>query len=181
MKKIFGLLFLVVVLYSCTTTPKKSTQAEFFEFLKTHCGKTYLGEATFTNADNDPFSGKVLRMTFTECGENQLLIPFHVGDDTSRTWIMTLSDEGLLFKHKHLLADGSLDSITNYGGWADTTGSSLVQHFPADEFTAQLIPAAQTNVWSWEFSEDKKSFSYILKRHGNLRFSAKFDLSKSVE
>lgn len=180
MKKLTTVLLLAFVALSCSKPDPVPAHVDFFNFLKTQCGKSYEGVATFTNSDNDPFSGKTLTMTFSECSENQLLIPFDVGEDKSRTWIMTLSDEGLLFKHKHLLADGSLDSITNYGGWADTTGTMLVQHFPADEFTAQLIPAAETNVWTWEFSEDKKSFSYILKRHGALRFSAKFDLTKPI-
>jgi hypothetical protein len=54
------------------------------------------------------------------------------------------------------------------------------QFFPADQETANLIPASVTNVW-W-IALDETSFTYNLRRMGTDRyFSVKFDLTKEVE
>jgi hypothetical protein len=68
-----------------------------------------------------------------------------------------------------------------YGGYAKPGGTLVAQSFPADEHTAKLIPAAATNEWTLTLDTDKKILSYILKREGQLRFHADFDLSKPAE
>jgi hypothetical protein len=50
------------------------------------------------------------------CSENALRIPFHVGDDHSRTWVITRTENGLRLKHDHRHEDGSEDAVTQYGG-----------------------------------------------------------------
>ena len=51
--------------------------------------------------------------------------------------------------------------------------------FPADPFTAALLPRASTNVWSVTLNE--KSFGYNLTRiPDNTFFKVMFDLSKPV-
>ena len=114
------------------------------------------------------------------CNDTEVQIPFHVGEDKSRTWVLKLDDQGLLLKHDHRHADGTPDEITWYGGYAKTGGTAFSQAFPADEHTAKLIPAASTNEWSLVFGPDKKTLSYILSRDGNMRFQADFDLSKPL-
>ena len=59
-------------------------------------------------------------------------------------------------------------------------GTAIQQDFPADKFTAELIPAAKTNVWSFLFSP-KKSLSYRLVRASEgRRFRVEFDLTKPI-
>ncbi|WP_261990308.1 hypothetical protein [Hymenobacter sp. BT188] len=70
--------------------------------------------------------------------------------------------------------------MTMYGGYAKSGGTLYSQSYPADDYTAKLIPAAATNEWSTVLSEDRKTFSYILKRDGQLRFQADFDLTKPL-
>ena len=53
-----------------------------------------------------------------------------VGEDRSRTWILTLSEKGLLFKHDHRHPDGTPDKITMYGGWAAEGGTAYLNVFP---------------------------------------------------
>ena len=84
-------------------------------------------------------------------------------------------------KHDHRHEDGSEDEITQYGGIASNHGLSNLQTFPADEFTAELIPAAASNVW-WIEIEDGKTFTYNLRRLGTDRyFSIQFDLTTEIE
>ena len=121
-------------------------------------------------------------MMFVEsCSERELRIPFQVGEDKSRTWILTLTDKGLLFKHDHRHPDGTPDKITMYGGWADASGSPYLQRFPADADTAKLIPEAVTNVWTLQIIPDKQQFTYSLERHAQPRYKASFSLKPGLK
>ncbi|GAA4304629.1 hypothetical protein [Nibribacter koreensis] len=158
-------------------TPATKDQKQFFKALKAHHGKSYTGTVVTPLRDNDPFAGKELKIFFQKASSDSLRVPFWVGDDTSRTWLITIDKKtGLLLKHDHRHADGSPDSVTMYGGHAKPNGTALSQSFPADAFTAQLLPAAATNEWTLQLSSDKKVLSYILKRNGQLRFQADFKL-----
>jgi hypothetical protein len=154
-----------------------AAQSPFLKNLSAYCGNSYAGKVVFPEGGTDPFSGQPLSIHFSSCQENEVRIPFHVGEDKSRTWVLSLEKEGLLLKHDHRHEDGTPDEITMYGGFANAQGSPLVQYFPADAHTASLIPAAATNEWTLQLSEDRKTLSYILKRDNALRFRADFDLS----
>ena len=80
---------------------------------------------------------------------------------------------GLQLKHDHRHADGTPDEVTMYGGTAVEPGSDLSQSFPADTYTAELIPEAATNVWSITLSADGTQISYYLERHQKPRFRAR--------
>src|SRR3546814_12097458 len=62
----------------------------------------------------------------------ELRVPFHVGDDHSRTWVITRTADGLRLKHDHRHADGSEDVLTMYSGDTDAPGSAVRQEFPVD-------------------------------------------------
>ena len=171
----------LLLLFAENTNAQEKNPAElFWENLKEHCGKAYEGELD-ESLKNDDFSGKKLVMYVWECDDNSIKIPFYVGGDKSRTWVLTLEGDRIKLKHDHRHEDGSEDAITQYGGISTNSGLSTLQFFPADEETALLIPAAASNVWWITLSED--SFSYNLKRLGSDRpqFTVKFDLSKPVE
>lgn len=177
MKRIF-LFLIATVLVSCQKN--ETTKAdEFWEQLLTHCGKSYEGTLTFPLEDAD-FGGKKLVMHVWACSENQIKIPFFVGDDKSRTWIFTKKDGKIELKHDHRHQDGTPEDITMYGGLATNTGQSTIQVFPADQETATMLPPASTNVW-W-VTLDHSTFTYNLRRVGSDRlFTVTFDLSKTVE
>ncbi len=154
---------------------------QFWNTLKNHCGKAYEGEIISGGAAGDAFTGKKLVMHVRACDENVIRIPFFVGDDKSRTWVLTLGEDNLiLLKHDHRLEDGSEDEVTQYGGRSPNTGLADIQVFPADQETANLISYASNNMW-W-ITVDANSFTYNLRRIGSDRlFSVKFDLTKEVE
>lgn len=157
----------------------KPGNQQFWETLKKHCGKAYEGEI-MTPSENDPFTGKRLVMHVVDCGEDFIHIPFFVGDDKSRTWVLTMENGLIKLKHDHRHEDGSEDKVTQYGGTASNTGMAGIQFFPADQETTDLIPYAANNVW-W-ITVDETSFTYNLRRIGSDRFfSVKFDLTKEVE
>lgn len=147
-------------------------QKAFFENLKKLCGQRFEGTTRFPENADHPMVGKKLVLSVESCGERELRIPFRVEEDRSRTWILTLSDRGLLFKHDHRHQDGTPEEVTNYGGWAAAGGTPLRQRFPADPETAKLIPEAATNVWTLEIDPEKRQLVYFLERHGEPRYRA---------
>ena len=157
---------------------KRETQKLFFENLKKLCGEKFEGATEFPQDPNHDFAGKKLVMHVQTCTSNEIRIPFHVGEDKSRTWVLTLSDEGLLLKHDHRHADGTPDEVTMYGGWAIAGGTATRQQFAADAETAKLIPEAATNVWTMDFDAAAGRFIYALERNGQPRYKALFSQSK---
>jgi len=144
------------------------------------CGKAYEGSVVAAPANDTVFKNKKLLMHVRSCGNKKILIPFIVGDDLSRTWVFTKLNDGLSLKHDHRHQDGTADSITFYGGKTINRGSSVIQFFPADEQTVQMLPAAAGNVW-WVELVPGKYFTYNLRRMGTDRlFSIRFDLTKTI-
>ncbi|GMG86752.1 hypothetical protein [Biformimicrobium ophioploci] len=148
-------------------------QKAFYANLRQLCGATFRGESVFPKNPDDGFFGRRLEAVLSVCRDDQIQIPFHVGSDHSRTWIISVQETGLLLKHDHRKKDGSPDEITNYGGWASKDGTAFQQRFMADDFTAQLIPAAKGNVWTIQLDQDGGGLRYILHRDGKLRFEAR--------
>jgi hypothetical protein len=164
----------------CASLPfaraETGTHKAFFANLKKLCGQQFEGETKFPQDPQHPLVGKKLIMKVASCTGNELRIPFQVGEDKSRTWILTLTKKGLLFKHDHRHEDGTPDEITMYGGWAAGGGTAHSQKFPADADTAKLIPEAVTNVWKLEINPETRQFTYSLERHGKPRYEAVFSL-----
>jgi hypothetical protein len=144
----------------------------FFKNLSRLCGQKFTGAAIFPTTAEDPFFGKVLKAKISSCSATEIRIPFQVGEDSSRTWILTKTKQGLQLKHDHRHPDGTPDTQTNYGGMANQNGNAYMQYFEADTETAKLIPAAATNVWKIHLSEDAQSLTYYLERNGKRRFWA---------
>lgn len=158
----------------------------FFERLAGLCGHAFAGRVvidTPSPAGDDPFAGKTLVMHVRECSQRELRIPFHVGDDRSRTWVVTRTRKGLRLKHDHRHADGSNDDVTMYGGDSEAGGSARRQQFPVDDdsratFTRTDRAVSNTNVWAIEV-EPGQLFVYELARPGRL-FRVEFDLGQPV-
>jgi hypothetical protein len=150
----------------------------FLTALRAHCGKAYEGRIIDPQPADTAFARHRLVMHVRACGDT-VRIPFHVGDDRSRTWVLTRTGSGVRLKHDHRHADGSEDRITQYGGDSRATGTASQMEFAADSLTAALIPAARTNVWTVEITATQ--FVYQLRREGtDRRFRVEFDLTRPV-
>src|SRR5688500_19222111 len=159
----------------------------FFAALSSACGKAYAGRV-ITNLPRptgpDPFEDRPLVMHVRECSSDVLRIPFHVGDDHSRTWVVSRTGTGLRLKHDHRHQDGSPDVLTLYGGDSRTQGSASRQEFPVDAesvalFERQGSHASVTNTWAMEVVPGQ-SFVYERSRPGGRLFRVEFDLSAPV-
>lgn len=165
---------------------KAQPVTDFLAAIRLHCGQAYAGRiiANEPLVENDPFVGKALVMHVRECGESELKIPFHLGDDHSRTWVLTRIGADLQLKHDHRHEDGTEDAVTQYGGTTASVGSVLRQEFPVDEYSIEMfqrerLTASLTNVWAMEIEAGKR-FMYELARPGGRLFRVEFDLSTPV-
>ncbi len=172
-------LIIFTLLLTLNVSAQKSGQDIFWDTLSSHCGKSFKGKIT-SEGKNDGFDGERLVMHVKKCSENELKIPFFVGENRSRTWVLTKQKDGIILKHDHRNGDGTPEELTMYGGKATNLGNSNMQFFPADQETSDMLPRATFNVW-W-ITIDDTSFSYNLRVINSDRiFTVVFDLTKEVE
>ena len=111
-----------------------ATHDAFFNQVRALCGKAFEGKVVMDTPKSAGFEGRLL-MHVRTCSDTQIQIPFHVGDNHSRTWIIRKTGSGLSLKHDHRHADGSFDTQTMYGGHTLDAGWAQVQSFPADQYS----------------------------------------------
>ena len=179
--------WLAAITQSACATPIAPQPADaFMARLQAHCGKAYEGRVVTSDPADTAFAGKKLVMHVRECRPGELRIPFHVGDDRSRTWVVTRTATGLRLKHDHRHADGSPDELTMYGGDTATPGTASRQEFPVDAdstalFTRTNRTVSNTNVLAMEVTP--AIFAYELRRPpipGGRFFRVEFDLTRPV-
>lgn len=159
-------------LATCVHASPAPEQEAFFQQLRALCGATFKGAAIFPEDPGENWKGQVLVAHIESCDDEALFVPFIVGEDHSRTWIIRKVESGLELKHDHRHPDGTPDEVTGYGGVTRKPGTALAQSFPADDHTTRLIPEAATNEWFLSLSDDKRVLTYYLERHGKPRFKA---------
>lgn len=170
------------VLTACSADSEPAAPT-LFEQLSTLCGQAFEGGVVTEDERDADFASQRLVMHVRECEADTLRIPFHVGEDRSRTWVITRLDDGRLrLKHDHRHEDGSEDVLTQYGGKTDNAAAGLSADFPADEdsralFAREGIEVSMANVWTMAIDGD--SFVYALNRPDR-HFEARFDLTRAV-
>jgi hypothetical protein len=160
----------------------------FWSELHKLCGKAFNGIIAADTSNSPDFAGKTLVMHVRSCEPDRIRIPFFVGDDRSRTWILERKGDRIQLKHDHRHEDGKPDAVTMYGGWSTNGGMPTRQFFPADEETSKVVPAppgnapsAAANVW-WIELVGGSHLSYNLRRLASDRlFSVRFDLTKEAK
>ncbi len=176
----YNVKYIIVAFFITTATISQdiSPAKQFWNTLQSHCGKAYEGTLALPKEDK-AFGGKKLMMHVRSCTDNMIKIPFFVGEDKSRTWILTYANDRITLQHDHRHKDGSEDEINFYGGTTTNPGKAAIQFFPADAHTQHMIPAAATNVW-W-ITIDDTTFTYNLRRLGSDRvFKVVMDLQQPI-
>ena len=183
--KAIALVATLCALAACATAPLPTPAASYFENLRTLCGKSYIGRLRVNDPVDATFVGKRLVLGPVACGQaNVVRIPFTVGEDRSRTWVLTrLEGDRIRLKHVHRHADGSEDTLSQYGGDSIDAGTSTRQYFPADTFSRELfvrqnLQRSLTNMWSVDI-EPGAAFAYELRR-ADRHFRVEFDLTATA-
>ncbi|MDI1240933.1 MAG: hypothetical protein PSX80_03300 [bacterium] len=178
---IFAILLLTVGSFA------QSPGDKFWNELKKLCGKAYAGAIVADTSPSPDFTGKAVVMHVRSCGADRIRIPFFVGENRSRTWVLTKNGNRIELKHDHRHEDGTPDKVTMYGGTTTNPGEPTRQFFPADEETTRVVappvgraPSPAANIW-WIELVPGEHYSYNLRRLGGDRlFTVKFDLTKEV-
>ncbi len=180
-------LFLLFLSTAATFAQTANPAVTFWSELQKLCGKAYSGTIAVDTANSPDFANRPLVMHVRSCDKNRIRIPFFVGDDRSRTWVLTRKNGRIELKHDHRHKDGKPDAVTMYGGTSTNTGMATRQFFPADDETVSVVappagnaPSAAANVW-WIDLVPGDYFIYNLRRLGSERlFSVKFDLKNAI-
>jgi hypothetical protein len=159
---------------------------QFFSRIAALCGRSFEGRMVTADPADTAMAGQRLVMHVADCTPDRIRIPFHVGANRSRTWVITRTATGLRLKHDHRHEDGAPDALTNYGGDTASAGTAERQEFPADAESIALFrrenrAASVTNVWAMEAGGLR--FAYELRRPpgANARyFRVEFDLGRAV-
>jgi hypothetical protein len=172
------LVLLLLFVLSCRSA---GSRHPLFAALQPLCGKAFEGRLVEGTEPSDAAIGaERLVMHVLDCSATEIRIPFHVGANRSRTWVLTPAGEGLRLKHDHRHEDGAPDRVTQYGGDTRAGDDDRSADFFADAYTAALLPAARTNIWTMAI-EPGKTFTYALRREeSGRRFRVEFDLTKPV-
>jgi len=180
----FAPLLLAATLAGCAAVPDRTgPQDRFLAALNALCGNAYEGRVVTTEAADRDFAAARLVMHVRQCTADEVRIPFHVGENRSRTWVISRTATGLRLKHDHRHEDGSEDVLTQYGGDTAGPGTAMRQEFPVDQFsrdlfTRQNIPQSTTNVWAVEVVPGR-IYAYELRRP-NRYLRVEFDLTRPV-
>lgn len=157
-------------------------QTEFMHAFKPFCGNAYSAKIVQDN-DPSPAWDKPLVVHIRDCENAVIRMPLHVGDDRSRTWVLTQKPGYIDFQHYHLHEDGSPDAVSPYGGQTKDSGSASKQAFPVDEASKSLflkegLDVSVTNTWTIDFP-DSQTMRYQLSRPGRI-FQVEVDLSDPI-
>lgn len=188
MKILVTLMAILMVLIGCASQKDNFKSVEilspqqeaFWLSLQPLCGQSFEGTILSAPAADTVFRNKKLLIHIRACSDKKIRIPFIVGSNYSRTFVITKQPNGLQLKHDHRHEDGTEDKITMYGGSTSNAGTVTTQYFPADASTVSMLPTAAGNVW-WISVVTNKSFTYNLRRLGSdWQYSIAFDLTKPI-
>lgn len=169
---------------AAASRPAPAPAEVFFAQLRALCGQAFAGRLVSSDPQDADVAGQAMVMHVRGCTEpDRLRIPFHIGDNRSRTWVLTRTGAGLELEHDHRHPDGTPEDTTLYGGDTVAAGTPDRQDFPADAYSRALFerigrPASGTNVWSLAITADRR-FVYQVARANRL-FRAEFDLTRPV-
>ncbi|MDO9077259.1 MAG: hypothetical protein Q7U72_07390 [Brevundimonas sp.] len=172
-------------LSACATVPSAAPQQDaFMASLNALCGQRFEGRVTTTDAVDADFASSRLLMHVRDCSADEVRIPFWVGEDRSRTWVISRNEDGgLTLKHDHRDPEGNPDGLHWYGGDTTSAGTANRQEFPVDDFSIELFNAGNasvstTNVWAVEVHPGR-IYAYELRR-ANRYLRVEFDLTRPV-
>jgi hypothetical protein len=174
-----GLLSLV----ACNAQPSARGGEHMFAALSQYCGQAFEGHVTSEDPRDADWAAETLTIHFRDCSNAQIRVPLHVGENRSRTWVISRETDGLRLQHVHRHEDGSEDAVSLYGGSTITPPVDGRAEFPADEFSKNLferqgIPASMDNVWSIAVTDE--TLVYALDRPER-HFEVSFDLTRPVD
>ena len=146
------------VAFQLPATALQSSDTALLQALAPYCGQAFAGQLISNPAEDADMVGQRLIVHVAGCRPGEVRMPFHVGEDRSRTWVLRELPQGLQLKHDHRHQDGTHDELMMFQALGRT--------------------AAPANVWSFTLQPGKQ-LVYRLSRPGR-EFAVAFDLTQPV-
>ncbi len=165
-------------------TEDMSPAALHLRSLQSLCnGEAYHGTLVSTDAVDAAFGASEIIMGPAVCVDHTVRIPLAVGDDRSRTWVISAAAVSHRLKHDHRHKDGTEDVLTQYGGDSLDRGTEMRQEYSVDAdtralFTREGIAVSTQNIWAIEIRPGTQ-FAYEMSRPERL-FRIEFDITMPV-
>ncbi len=179
--------FAILMALSASAFASSQVAAEpadrFFAEISKLCGQSLHGKLVAGDDSDASFAMAKMQAHVRTCTDREIQISFDVGEDRSRTWIITRTDSGLRLKHRHMLKDGTEDPVSQYGGDTTQPGTALRQAFPVDAFSKAMFTkegrtVSNTNIWAFEVAPGQ-TLTYELARPNRL-FRVAFDVANPI-
>ncbi len=173
----------LISLAACSAPSTTPAGDDLLASLAQYCGQAFEGGVTSDDPRDADWASEVLTIHFRECSNDEVRIPLHVGENRSRTWIISRQGDGLRLQHDHRHEDGSDDAVSMYGGSTVTPPADGRAQFPADQFSKDLferegLAVSVTNVWTIALTDT--ALTYALDRPER-HFEVSFDLTQPVD
>ncbi|WP_417477954.1 hypothetical protein [Maricaulis sp.] len=173
----------LISLAACSAPQSTPASDDMLLALSQYCGQAFEGGVVSDDPRDADWAAEVLTIHFRECSEDEVRIPLHVGENRSRTWIISRQGDGLRLQHDHRHEDGSDDAVSMYGGSTVTPPADGIAQFPADQFSKDLferegLAVSVTNVWTLALTDE--ALTYALDRPER-HFEVSFDLTRPVD
>jgi len=172
-----------LALAACASMGDPIPATAFMANLRGLCGHSYAGHVAQSEAVDASYRDLPMTMGPVACSVREVRIPYAIGPDASRTWVISREGRGLRLRHLHQPADGSVDPVSDYGGVTTTAGTAESQDFPIDAaskalVTRQGLMSSVDNVWTVEVHPGA-SFAYVLRRPDR-HLRVEFDLTRPL-
>lgn len=169
-----------IALSACMST---NPQDQFMDNVRALCGKSFAGTLVSTDESDQKLAAQPMVMHVASCESEEIRIPFNIGDNRSRTWVISKTTSGLRLKHQHNHKDGHADKVTQYGGDTIDMGTASRQEFPVDQYSKDMfvqegLNVSVTNIWAIDITPTV--FAYELRRE-NRHFRVEFDVAHEVD
>ncbi len=151
----------------------------FWKTLQPACGKLLPGDMLSRRSADRDWRRAGVSLDVVECSREGVRMVLAVGDDRSRSWILTPQDGGILFRIDR--AEGTGPGVTGYGGLSTEGADAMRQIFPTDDvtkeiFTERNLVLALDNVWSLTLDPESGHLTYEVERTSGGR-KMRFDLN----
>ena len=186
------LLALLPLLAACrpsAPTPTRATpvaplappQEAFWRSLSALCGQAFGGGVVNSNPGDSLFVRSTLRIHVRQCTDSEIRIPFHVGANRSRTWVVTRTPAGLHLAHDVRRPNGKEERISGYGGGSRGAGAAERQYFSADTASTRIMPSTRGTLWTLELLPGQR-LAYEVRKEGTDRYlRIEFDVAHPMD
>ena len=164
---------------ACGSPTPSFPQGAFWDALEPACGTVLPGEMLSNASSDRDWRRRGVSLDVTECSSEGMRMVVQVGNDRSRTWILTQAADGIDFRIER--AEGTGPGVSGYGGVSSEGADAMRQVFPADEVTKEMfsergLALALENVWSLTIDPEAGDLVYEVERISGGR-KIRFDLS----